>query len=80
MHASDASPCAGLEALAPSLSKCTRLDLTGCTALSRLLLPDAGALRHVSVSGCALLRQVLLASPALAHFKAAGCSRLLVSP
>lgn len=32
-----------------------------------------------SVSGCGLLRQVLLASPALTRFKAAGCSRLIVS-
>lgn len=31
-----------------------------------------------SVSGCGLLRQVVLASPALTRFKAAGCSRLMV--
>lgn len=32
-----------------------------------------------SVSGCSLLRQVLLASPLLCHFRAAGCARLMVS-
>lgn len=37
----------GLEAAAPSLAKCRRLDLTGCTSLSRLLLPDAAALQSV---------------------------------
>lgn len=31
-----------------------------------------------SVSGCGLLRQAVLASPALARLKAAGCSRLMV--
>jgi len=38
---------AGLEAAAPSLAKCTSLNLTGCTSLSRLLLPEATALRSV---------------------------------
>ncbi|KAL4442936.1 hypothetical protein ABPG77_008427 [Micractinium sp. CCAP 211/92] len=67
----------GLEAAAPSLVKCRRLDLTGCTSLSRLLLPDAAALQSVSVSGCGVLRQVLLASPALRELRAAACSRLV---
>lgn len=40
-------PLPGLEAAAPSLTKCTSLDLTGCTTLSRLLLPDATALRSI---------------------------------
>lgn len=31
-----------------------------------------------SVAGCGVLRQVLLASPALTQFRAAGCSRLMV--
>jgi hypothetical protein len=38
---------AGLEAAAASLAGCRSLDLTGCTALSRLLLPEAAALRAV---------------------------------
>lgn len=38
---------AGLEALAPSLAQCTRLDLTGCTSLSRVLLPDSPLLQSV---------------------------------
>ncbi|PRW58889.1 F-box LRR-repeat 15 [Chlorella sorokiniana] len=67
----------GLEAAAPSLTKCTSLDLTGCTGLSRLLLPDSTALRSISVAGCGVLRQVLLASPALTQLRAAGCSRLM---
>ena len=105
---------AGIEAVAPSLTKCAHLDLTGCIALPRLLLPDATALQTVrcaspgfassarawrlpcaaslptlahspsaasacSVAGCGVLRQVLLASPALYQFWAAGCSRLMVS-
>jgi hypothetical protein len=141
---------AGLEAVAPSLTKLVSLDLTGCINLSRVLLPEAAALRSIrcgqsaaarsrwcwhargagkaacavseswcvscathtrhasllcfaslgsttavvslirlcpasclvpgcSVSGCSVLRQVLLASPALTHVKAAGCARLLVS-
>ncbi|KAI3429506.1 hypothetical protein D9Q98_005595 [Chlorella vulgaris] len=67
----------GLEAVAPSLTKLVSLDLTGCINLSRVLLPEAAALRTISVSGCSVLRQVLLASPALTHVKAAGCARLL---
>ncbi|KAL4457659.1 hypothetical protein ABPG75_012524 [Micractinium tetrahymenae] len=67
----------GLEAAAASLTKCKRLDLTGCTSLSRLLLPEAVFLQTVSVSGCGVLRQVLLASPALKELRATACSRLL---
>jgi hypothetical protein len=38
---------AGLEASAAALSKCVALDLSGCTGLSRLLLPEATALQTV---------------------------------
>lgn len=43
-------------------------------------LPPALPLAHppCSVSGCGVLRQVLLASPALTRFRAAGCVRLMV--
>lgn len=67
----------GLDAAASSLAKCRRLDLTGCTSLSRLLLPEAASLQSVSVAGCGVLRQVLLASPALREFRATACSRLV---
>lgn len=43
------------------------------------LCPASCLLPGCSVSGCSVLRQVLLASPALTHVKAAGCARLLVS-
>lgn len=38
---------AGLEAVAPSLTKLVSLDLTGCINLSRVLLPEAAALRTI---------------------------------
>lgn len=42
------------------------------------LLPAPCPPLYHSVAGCGVLRQVLLASPALAQFRAAGCSRLMV--
>jgi len=43
--------------------------------VSHLHLPAAPALEAVDVSGCAALREVAIASPALCSLSAAGCSR-----
>ena len=66
---------ADLDEQLPHLLELRELNLNGCTGVSHLLLPAALRLEAVDVSGCAVLREVAIASPALCSVSAAGCSR-----
>lgn len=67
----------GMEAIAANTRRLSSLDVSGCIALSRLLLPDAPVLERVALDGCAVLRVVSLVAPQLRELRAKGCVRLM---
>ncbi len=69
---------AALEEMTAHAPALERLNVTGCAALSRLALPTNSALRELDASGCARLRVLACASPALTSLVARACPQLAV--
>ena len=69
---------ADTEDVLQALPDLSRLNINGCISLSRLVLPECNKLTWTDCSGCALLRHIILASPALSELQAVSCQRLVV--
>lgn len=70
-----------LEAILPSFAATVKeMDLSGCTGLSRVLIPEAAELQGVKVDGCSRLQRVAIGgSPKLTSFSAKGSELLQVN-
>ena len=69
---------ADTEDVLQTLPDLSRLNINGCISLSRLVLPECDKLTWVDCSGCASLRHIILASPALSELQVVSCQRLVV--
>ncbi len=55
------------------------VDANGCTALTTFLAPSNLQLACLNLTGCAILRRLVVGSPMIQRLSANSCPRLLVS-
>lgn len=70
---------AGLEEALAGMPSLTEIDASGCTAITAFLAASNFQLTSLNLTGCAVLRRIVVGSPAICYLSASSCPRLLVT-